>query len=76
VENKKINVLFYLVVIFFLAVVFILTKDLNIQRANDYKVYRVAVANIVRMENDRIKILAEENVDLKNTLADSRNRCK
>jgi hypothetical protein len=76
VENKRINVLFYLVVIFFLAVVFILIKDLNAQRANDYKVYRTVVANIVRMENYRIRILAKENADLKNTLADARSRCK
>ena len=75
-ENKKINVLFYLVVIFFLAVVFILTKDLNIQRANDYKVYRTVAANIVRMENYKIRILVKENADLRNTLAVARSRCK
>jgi signal transduction histidine kinase len=73
VENKKINVLFYLVVVFFLALIFILLKDLNAQRANDYKVYRNVVANVVRMENDRIRILAKENADLKNVLAETRN---
>ncbi len=72
-ENKKINVLFYLVVVFFLALIFILLKDLNAQRANDYKVYRNVVANVVRMENDRIRILAKENADLKNVLAETRN---
>jgi signal transduction histidine kinase len=73
VENKKINVLFYLVVVFFLALIFILLKDLNAQRAYDYKVYRNVVANVVRMENDRIRILAKENADLKNVLAETRN---
>lgn len=72
-ENKKINVLFYLVVVFFLALIFILLKDLNAQRAYDYKVYRNVVANVVRMENDRIRILAKENADLKNVLAETRN---
>ena len=67
-ENKKINVLFYLVVVFFLALIFILLRDLNIQRVNDYKAYRMVVANIVRMKNDRIRILAQENAALRNVL--------
>ena len=67
-ENKKINVLFYLVVVFFLALIFILLRDLNIQRVNDYKAYRMVVANIVKMKNDRIRILAQENAALRNIL--------
>jgi len=73
VENKKINVPFYLVVIFFLVFIIILIKDFKAQRANDYKKYKAVVASIVRMENGRIRILAQENADLKNTLADTRN---
>ena len=75
-ENKKINVFFYLLVIFFLAVIIILIKDLNAQGSNDYKVYRTVAANIVRMENYKIRILVKENADLKNTLAVARSRCK
>jgi len=73
VEKKKINLPFYLVVIVFLVFIIILINDFKAQRANDYKVYKTVVANIIKMENDRIRILAKENADLKNTLANTRN---
>jgi len=76
VENKKINVFFYLVVIFFLMLIYILIKDSNDRRINDNKEYRAIVSSIVTMENYRIATLAKENADLKNALANARNRCK
>ena len=72
-ENKKINVLFGLAVIAFFVVTLILVKDFKTVRSNDYKEYKAVVANIVTMKNDRIKILAKENADLKNTLAETEN---
>ncbi len=72
-ENKKINVPFYLVVIFFLALIIILIKDFKAQRAIDFKVYKAVVAHILRIENGRINILVKENADLKNALADTKN---
>ena len=79
-ENKKIDVLFGVVVIAFLLVAIILIKEFNAKRANNYKEYAATIANIVKMKNDRIIILAnrlavaeKENVDLKNTLALTRN---
>ena len=80
VENKKIDVLFGVVVIAFLAVTFILIKEFNAKRANDYKEYSAAIANIVKLKNDKIIILSsrlameqKENADLRNTLSDTRN---
>ena len=79
-ENKKINLLFNLIVIFFLALTFILIRDLNANRAIDYKEYAVVVAKIVKDKNMKIRILysqlvakEKENIDLKNTLAETRN---
>ena len=79
-ENKKINVFFYLVVVFFLAVIFILIKDLNSKRAVEYKEYAVSITNIVKQKNNKIRVLfnllqdkIKENEDLKKTLADTRN---
>jgi len=80
VENKKIDLLFGLVVIAFLLVTFLLIKDFKAQRAIDYKEYTATIANIVRQKNDKIKILfsrlmieVKENEDLRNTLAETRN---
>ncbi len=79
-ENKKINVSFYLVVIFFLVLIIILIKDFKAQRANDFKRCVAGITNIVNRDNYKIKILfnqlaveKKENVNLKNTLADTRN---
>ena len=79
-ENKKINVSFYLAVIFFLVLFIILIKDFKAQRANDFKRYAADITNIVNRDNYEIKILfnqlavgKKENADLKNTLADTRN---
>jgi len=73
VDNKKIDVLFGFVVIAFLAVTIILIKDFKTQRANDYKEYKAVISNIIRMKNDRIRLLAKENAELKNTLAETRS---
>jgi hypothetical protein len=80
VENKKIDVLFGLVVIAFLVVTIILIKDFKSQRVNDFNDYRMTLTNIVKQKNDRIKMLSnqlmaqrKENQDLKNTLAQTRN---
>jgi regulatory protein YycI of two-component signal transduction system YycFG len=80
VENKKIDVLFGVVVIAFLVVTIFLIKDFNAKRTNDYKEYAATVANIVKQKNDKIKIFSgllaakqKENDDLKNTLSETRN---
>ena len=74
------NLLFNLVVIFFLALTFILIRDLNANRAVDSKVYLISIGKIVREKNTKIKVLynllvakEQENADLKNTLAETRN---
>jgi hypothetical protein len=80
VENKRINVVFYLVVTFFFAVFAILITDLNAKRALEYKEYAVSITHIVKQKNDKIRFLfrllmakERENEDLKNTLAETRN---
>ena len=80
VEPKKINLLFYLVVLFFLAVIFILIRDLNAKRAIEFKEYSVSITNVVKQKNNKIMVLykllvakEKENEDLKNTLAETRN---
>ena len=79
-ENKKIDVLFGVVVIAFLVVTFILIKDFNARRANDFKEYAATLTNIVRQKDIKLKILfnqlaakQKENEGLKNTLAATRN---
>lgn len=79
-ENRKINVPFYLAVIFFLAFIIILIKDFNAIRANDFKKYAAVVTHIIKQENNRIRALSNllaakerENADLKNTLANTKN---
>ena len=79
-ENKKINVPFYLAVIFFLVFIIILVKDFNAIRVNDFKKYAAIITNIVKQENNKIRVLSnlsaakeKENTDLNNTLADTRN---
>ena len=59
-ENKKIDVLFGIVVIAFLVVTFILVKDFKATRANDFKEYSASVSNIVMLKNNKIKILSRE----------------
>jgi septal ring factor EnvC (AmiA/AmiB activator) len=80
VENKKIDVLFGLVVIAFLVVTIILIKEYKAQRSNDLGEYKAVLSSIVRQKNNKIKILSnqlmaqqKENEDLKNTLAETRN---
>jgi septal ring factor EnvC (AmiA/AmiB activator) len=79
-NNKKIDVLFGVAVIAFLAVTIVLIKEFNARRTSDYKEYTATVSNIVRLKNNKIKILAnelaaksKENEDLKKTLAEARN---
>jgi cell shape-determining protein MreC len=80
VENKKINVTFYLVVIVFLAFIIILVRDFRAQRINDLREYASKITNVVNRDNYRIRMLAnqlmmerKENEDLKNTLTETRN---
>jgi regulatory protein YycI of two-component signal transduction system YycFG len=80
VENKKIDPLFGITVIAFLLVTIVLIKDFNTRRVNDYKEYSADIASIVRLKNNKIKILAhllaaktKENADLRTTLSDTRN---
>jgi len=80
VENKKINVPFYLAVIIFLVLTIMLIKDFKAQRANDFERYLTDITNIVNRDNHKIKILfnqlaaqQKENEDLKNTLAQTKN---
>jgi len=80
VENKKINVTFYLVVMVFLVFILILIKDFKLQKANEFKEYAATITNIVKRDNYRLRMLSrmlvaqeKENADLKNTLADTRN---
>jgi uridine kinase len=80
VENKRINLLFNLVVIFFLALTIILIRELNANRAIDYKEYFVTLSKIVKQKNNKIREMysqlveeKRENADLKNTLAETRN---
>ena len=79
-ENKKIDVLFGLVVVAFLVVTIILIKDFRSQRSNDFNEYKAFLVNIVHQKNNKIKVLSKqlvakqkENDDLKNTLAETRN---
>ena len=79
-ENKKIDVLFVIVLVAFVAVTFILIKDFNAKRANDFKEYSTIVSTIVRSKDEKIRELVnllgqkeKENQDLKNTLTETRN---
>jgi len=80
VGNKKIDVLFGLVVIGFLVVIIFLTRDFNTERSSDFKEYAADLTGIIKQKNNKIKILAsrltmiqKENEDLKNTLSETRN---
>lgn len=79
-ENKKIDVLFGVVIIAFLVVTIILIKDFNARRTNDFKEYTATITNIVKLKNDKIRILynrlimeQKENQDLRSTLSETRN---
>ncbi len=79
-ENKKINLSFYLVTIAFLVLIIVLLKDFKRLRANDFKEYAATVMNIINRDNFKIRILSNqlaveerENADLKNTLTETRN---
>lgn len=79
-ENKKIDVLFGLTVIAFLVVTFILINEFNSRRAEDYKDYIGTVTNLVKLKNEKIRVLArhlaeDQKViqDLRNTLANTRD---
>lgn len=79
-ENKKIDVLFGIVVIAFLVVTIVLLQDFKYKRANDFKGYAATLTSIVKQKNNKIIVLAnrlralqKENMDLKNTLAETRN---
>ena len=78
VENKKIDVLFGLVVIAFLSVTILLIKEFKSQ--SDYKEYTSDLTAIIIQKNDRVRILStrlanveKENQDLRNTLTETRN---
>jgi len=80
VENKKIDVKFGLVVIAFLLVSIILIKEYKARRVNDYKEFAATITNIVRLKNDKIRILSyqlavkqKENQELNNILSVTRN---
>ncbi len=80
VEHKKVNILFVLLLVFFLAVTYILIRDLNENRAADYKDFTVTLAKIVRQKNTHIRDLSQqmmalrqENADLKDTLAQTKS---
>ena len=80
VENKKIDVLFGLVVIAFLVVTIMLINDFRLQRVNDFNDYKAFLINLEHQKNNKIKLLSnqlavveKENADLKNTLAQTRN---
>jgi hypothetical protein len=87
VENKKINVLFCSTLIIVLAGFIFLIKDFNARRANDFKEYTASVTNLIKRDNNKIKILynqlmaqqkelivqQKENAILRNTLAETRN---
>ena len=79
-ENKKIDVLFGLVVIAFLVVTIMLINDFRLQRVNDFNDYKAFLINLEHQKNNKIKLLSnqlavveKENADLKNTLAQTRN---
>jgi len=78
--GKKINILFCTAVIAFLAVIIFLIKDFNGKRNNDFRVYANSIANIVKRDNEKIRILSmliiekqKKIDDLKNTLTETRN---
>jgi len=80
VENKRIDVLFGIVVIGFLVVTLVLVKDFNARRAGDFKEYVATITNIVKLKNNKIRMLSnmlitkeKQNADLENTLTDTRN---
>ena len=78
--NKKDIWLYGLTLAFFLVFTVVLICRFNLQRSKDIKGYAAALTNIVKQENDKIIVLSNqlaiaerENVDLKNTLTDTRN---
>ncbi|MBF0570291.1 MAG: hypothetical protein HQL12_00320 [Candidatus Omnitrophica bacterium] len=79
-DNKRLGVFFGLVGIVFIAVVFILIKDFNAKIINDFKDCSASINRIAQGKNAVIKSLSSqlavkenENEDLKNTLAETRN---
>lgn len=79
-ENKKIDVVFCVILIVFLVMTVFLIKDFNAKRASDFKAYANTVTNVMKQSNEKIRSLysqlvaeQKENQDLRNTLADTRN---
>lgn len=79
-NNKRIDLIFAILVIAFLIVAIMLISETNARRIKGYEQSTIAINNIVRQKNSKIKslytqlVLAEqENTDLKNTLSDTRN---
>lgn len=78
--EKKISLSFGIMVIAFLLIFYILIKGYNTARLNDYRAFRMTINRIIneRNANDRMlymQLAMEQrtNIDLKNTLADTRN---
>lgn len=72
-DNKRINVLFCLVLIFFLALTFILMRAYDTRRINDFKDL-VYISKIIKEKNNKIRMLYQENIVLKQTLVQTRNQ--
>ena len=79
-ENKKINVIFGLIIIIFIAFYIVMIKDFDAQRVRDLKYYSTAINNIIidknivigRISNQLVR-QEKENQDLRNYLSDTRN---
>ena len=79
-KNKKIDLLFALIVIAFLISTLLLVKDFKAKRARDYNDFTIVLTKVKTIENVKIKVLSNqlaiairENQQLKNALSDTRN---
>jgi 5-bromo-4-chloroindolyl phosphate hydrolysis protein len=78
-ENKRINVLFCLVLLFFIALSFILIRGFNARRANDINdliliSQRIKLKNVqIRMLYNQLVIARKENATLKTALQETKN---
>ena len=79
-ENKRIDLVFAILIIAFLAVNILLSRESNARKIKGYQESTVILNTIIRQKDIKIKLLynqlvktVTENKDLKSTLSDTRN---
>lgn len=79
-ENKRFDLLFIVTLVAFLIVGYIVIQEFESKRKSDYQEYSTTLSKVVKLKNDRIRVLADllaqkerDNADLKNTLSETRN---